>query len=137
MRVVVDTNVIVSALIAPRSLPGSILREWLEGRFAMLSCELHIDELRRVTRYPKLRSLVPPHMAGNVVNDLRGLAVWIERLPTIDLCRDPTDNYLLALAQAGEADYLVSGDKADLLSMQQHRKTRIVAVRHFAEMLSA
>lgn len=103
----------------------------------MLSCELHIDELRRVTRYPKLRSLVPPHMAGNVVNDLRGLAVWIERLPTIDLCRDPTDNYLLALAQAGEADYLVTGDKADLLSMQQHRKTRIVAVRHFAEMLSA
>ena len=95
----------------------------------MLSCAQHIEELRRITRYPKLRSLVPPHMAGNVVNDLRASAVWIERLPIIDLCRDPMDNFLLALAQAGEADFLVTGDKADLLSMQQHGRTRIINSR--------
>ena len=74
-------------------------------------------------------------MAGNVVNDLRASAVWIEGLPAIDLCRDPMDNFLLALAEAGEADYLVTGDKADLLCMRKHRMTRIVAVRQFAEVM--
>jgi uncharacterized protein len=134
VRAVVDTNVIISALIAPRSLPGSVLRKWSEGRFDLLTCELQIEELRRVTRYPKIRAIVPGHLAGEVVNDLKDSAVWIDNLPTIDLCRDPMDNFLLALAQTGQADYLVTGDKVDLLSMEQHQKTKIVAVSYFAEL---
>ena len=137
MLVVIDVNVIVSALIAPDSLPALVVREWLQGKFELLTCEEHIEELRRVSRYPRLRKLVPAHIAGGAVNDLRNAAIWVEPLPIVDVCRDRWDNYLLALAQAGRADYLVTGDKADLLAIGKHGHTRIVGVRAFVESLSS
>ena len=118
-------------------MPGAVLRNWLEGRFELASCEQQIEELRRVTRYPKIRSLVPAPVAGHVVKDLRESAIWIEKLPTVDICQDPMDNYLLALSQAGDADCLVTGDKADLLSLRQYGRTRVVTVRRFAELIRA
>ena len=48
---------------------------------------------------------------------------------------DPWDNFLLAMAEAGEADWLVTGDKADLLWLGKHRATKIISVREFAEKL--
>ncbi len=135
MRIVLDTNVIISALIAPRSLPGAVLWHWVDGRYDLVTCEQHIEELKRVSRYPKLKSLVQSHVVGSVVKDLRKAAEWLEKLPPVDLCRDPMDNYLLAMAQASSADYVVTGDKADLLVMGKHGATRIVSVREFAEVL--
>ena len=135
MRIVLDTNIIVSALIAPRSLLGSVLRHWQEGRFDLISCEEQISELRRVTRYSKIRLLVPAHVAGRAVNDLKESATWLRQLPAVELCRDPNDNYLLSMAQASNADFLVTGDKADLLIMGRHRTTRIVSARAIADML--
>ena len=59
----------------------------------------------------------------------------IENLPSVDVSRDPWDNYLLAMAQVGNADYLVTGDKADLLSLQRHGRTHIVTVRNLLGLL--
>lgn len=59
-------------------------------------------------------------------NELRRLAMFIEKLPVVDASRDPADNFLLAMAQAGEADVLVTGDKHDLLSLGSFRRTRIL-----------
>jgi predicted nucleic acid-binding protein len=67
--------------------------------------------------------------AGRIVNDLRNLAVMLERLPVVEVSPDPYDNYLLAMAAAGAADYLVTGDKRDLLALERHGGTRIVTVR--------
>ncbi len=135
MRIVLDTNVIISALIAPRSLPGAVLWHWVEGRFDLVTCEQHIEELKRVSRYPKMKSLAPSHVVGGVVKSLRNAAEWLEKLPQVDACRDPMDNYLLAMAQASSAAYLVSGDKADLLVMGKYGVTKIVSVREFAGVL--
>ena len=131
MRVVVDTNVLVSALLVESSLPAQLLAHWRRGRFALLTAEPQLEELRRVTRYPKLRDRLKPAVAGRLVNDLRELAGWVERLPPVDASPDPYDNYLLSIASGGAAHYLVTGDKADLLALGQHEDTRIVTARGF------
>jgi predicted nucleic acid-binding protein len=55
----------------------------------------------------------------------------VTNLPAVAVCADPQDDYLLATAQAGAADYLVTGDKRDLLTLRLHQRTRIIAVRDF------
>ena len=55
----------------------------------------------------------------------------VKNLPTVAVCADPYDNYLLAMAAAGSADFLVTGDKRDLLGLRVHERTRVVTVRDF------
>jgi uncharacterized protein len=135
VRIVVDTNVLVSALLIEKSLPARILTAWRQGRFEILSSALQMEELARVTRYPWIRARLTPALAGRLVNDLREVATMLDRFPKLDVSPDPYDNYLLAMAQAGEADYLVTGDKRDLLALKQHRQTQIVTVRAILEVL--
>lgn len=58
----------------------------------------------------------------------------VQPLPAVTACPDPHDNYLLAIAQAGRADFLVTGDKRDLLALRGHEGTRILTVRDFLTM---
>ena len=84
-----------------------------------------------MTRYPKIRARLSPSLAGRLVNELRDLAIVVTQLPEVTLCADASDNYLLALAAAGAADFLVTGDKRDLLGLKLHAGARIVTVRDF------
>jgi putative PIN family toxin of toxin-antitoxin system len=131
MRVVLDTNILISALLNQASLAAQLITLWRQGRFDVLTAGEQLDELARVTRYPKIRVRIPPPLAGRLVNQLRELTVMVEKLPSIDRARDPYDNYLLAIAAAGGADYLITGDKRDLLSLKRHERTSIVSVRQF------
>ena len=131
MRVVLDTNVLVSALLLESSLPGQLITHWRQGRFTVLTATPQLDELRRVTRYPKIRARLKPVLAGRLINELREMAVVVETLPPVDVSPDPYDNYLLAIASGGEADYLVTGDKPHLLALGCHAGTKIVSVRDF------
>lgn len=131
MRLVIDTNILVSALLAPASLPARLLVLWRGGRFELLTASEQLDELMRVTRYPKIRERLLPAVAGRLINDLRALAVTLDRLPAVDASPDPADNYLLAIAAAGRADGLITGDKRDLLGLGAFQGTRILTVRDF------
>lgn len=136
MRLVIDTNVLVSALLSERSPAASLLIGWRRGMFELLTAELQIEELRRVTRYPKIRERLRPALAGSLVNELRGLATVVDALPPVDVSPDPFDNFLLALAEAGAADFLVSGDRRDLLDLRQHGSCRIVSLREILAQLA-
>jgi uncharacterized protein len=131
MRVVLDTNVLVSALLMDASLPAQLLTQWRQGRFTLLTATPQLDELTRVTRYPKLRARLKPALAGRLVNDLREIAVLVEPLPPVEVSPDPYDDYLLSIASGGAADYLVTGDKPHLLALGRHAGTNIVSVRDF------
>lgn len=131
MRVVLDTNVLISALLAERSLPAHLLALWREGKFSLLTSAPQLDELMQVTRYPKIRARLTPALAGRLINELREIAVLVEALPPVDVSPDPYDNYLLSIARGGMADYLVTGDKRDVLSVRQYSGTKIVSVRDF------
>lgn len=134
MRLVIDTNLFISALLANGSLPAHLVALWEERRFDLLTASDQITELARVTRYPKLRDRLTPAEAGRLVNRLRDVAVVVKPLPAVTLCPDPNDNYLLAIAQAGRADFLVTGDKRDLLALGSHEGARILTVRDFLTM---
>jgi uncharacterized protein len=131
VRLVVDTNILVSALLSGTSLPAHLIVLWREGRFDLLTSAEQLAELMRVTRYPKLRERLAPALAGRLINELREIAVVVGNLPTVTLCDDPHDNYLLATAGAGAADFLITGDKRHLLGLKLYEGTRIITVRDF------
>ncbi len=129
MRVLLDTNVLVAALIAPSGSPHSLFEAFLGDRFTLITGEMQIEEFSRVTRYPAIRSRIHPAQAGRMLNAIRSLAINVESSSIQSISPDPHDDYLFALAKAGAADYLVTGDKADVLALPRYERTQIVTVR--------
>ncbi len=134
MRVVLDTNVLLSALLSPTSPPAQILSLWRSRKLDLLTAGEQLAELARATRYPRIRARLHPSVAGRLINRLRDLAIVVDRLPRIDRTSDPDDNYLLAMAEAGEAQFLITGDKP-LLGLKRHKATRIVTPVTLVELL--
>src|SRR5438309_10337455 len=112
MRVILDTNVLVATLMGPGGPPHQLFEAFLNDRFTLITSDAQIEEFSRLTRYPAIRSRIHPVQAGRLVNTVRSLSVLLEKLPPASVSRDPHDDYLFAMAQAGAADYLVTGDKA-------------------------
>ncbi|MBJ2304211.1 MULTISPECIES: putative toxin-antitoxin system toxin component, PIN family [unclassified Pseudomonas] len=126
MRVVLDTNILFSALISPHGAPDAIYRAWRSARFEVVTSRIQLDEIRRASRYPKLQAILQPAKVGAMINNLQR-AMVLDRL-TIEIeAYDPDDSFLLAMALAGNADYLVTGDRrAGLLQRGHIERTRIV-----------
>jgi putative PIN family toxin of toxin-antitoxin system len=131
VRLVIDTNILISALLVSASLPAHLVVLWRDGRFDLLTSAGQVEELMRVSRYPKIRTRLAPALAGRLINDLRALAITVANLPAVDACADPYDNFLLAMAAAGAADFFVTGDKRDLLGLKLFQGARILTVRDF------
>ncbi|MFC7410351.1 putative toxin-antitoxin system toxin component, PIN family [Hydrogenophaga atypica] len=127
MRVILDTNVLLGALISPSGAPDTIYRAWRAGRFELVTSRHQLDELRRASRYPKLKSIVPAHRVGAMINNMHR-AVVLDELKSvpedIDLA-DPNDVFLVAMALTADADFLVTGDRrAGLLQMRRFGRTQ-------------
>jgi hypothetical protein len=137
MRVVLDTNILISALLVQVGHPAAIYRAWQEGHFTLLTCAEQLDELRTTLQKPVIATRIKPYKAGHLVNELKELAETIDPLPRVERSPDPTDDFLLALAEAGRADYLVTGDKSGLLSLARHAGTRIISASEFATLRSS
>ncbi|MDP1902564.1 MAG: putative toxin-antitoxin system toxin component, PIN family [Rubrivivax sp.] len=119
MSAVLGTNVLLSALISPHGTPDVIYRAWRAARFELVTSRAQLDELRRASRYPKFKAVLQPHRVGTMVNNLQR-ALVLERLPTDIEADDPFDAFLLAMAVAGDADYLVTGDHRAGLVQREH-----------------
>ncbi len=131
MLVIVDTNILLSALRDASSPPSRIVDAWLAGRFRLATSTEQIDEFKRAARYPKLARSLPRGGVGRMVNGLRSAQVLLKNLPDAMNSPDPGDAYLIAMAAASDADYLVTGDKA-LLSMRRIGVTRVISARRFS-----
>lgn len=135
MRVVLDTNILISALIRPKSEARQMYEAAKSGRIALVTCDAQFNEFRRVTRYPKVQRYINPAEAGTMLNELRELGLYYVVNEQVEVSPDPADNYLFALAQASEAVYLVTGGKDDVLALGRHGKTQIVSLRKLMEIL--
>jgi putative PIN family toxin of toxin-antitoxin system len=133
MRVVLDTNILLSALMVRHTPPDRIYTAWVQTKFELATSEVQITELRAVSRRPELRSRLRPSEVGHLVNELRALALFFADLPDVTASPDPDDNFLLAIAQASQADYLVTGDKSGLLALERYEGTNIITARAFVE----
>lgn len=138
MRVVLDTNILFSALISPHGAPDAIYRAWRTARFELVTSHAQLDEIRRASRYPKLQAVLQSARVGVMINNLQR-ALVLKQLPSHFEANDPGDAFLLAIADAGMADYLVTGDRrAGLLELGHLDRTRIVTPTVFcAEVLKA
>lgn len=97
MRVVLDTNIIVSALLVPVGKPAAIIQAWLDSRFTLLTCAVHLDELRSTLLKPRISQRIAPHKAGRLVNQMKRFAENVDPLPHVARSADPLDDYLLAM----------------------------------------
>jgi putative PIN family toxin of toxin-antitoxin system len=137
IRAVIDTNILVRALIKPDGTVGPVLQRLRQGQYTLLYAPPLLEELVDVLNRPRIRRKYGLTEADirTVVGLLllRGEAVTpAER---ITICRDPKDNKFLEVAVAGEADVLVSGDE-DLRVLHPFRGIPIVPPVEFLEMLA-
>ncbi|MGE0623835.1 MAG: putative toxin-antitoxin system toxin component, PIN family [Pseudomonadales bacterium] len=135
MRVVLDTGILLAALITSGTPPDLIYRAWRRRTFELITSEWQLEEIRRVSRYPKLRKYLKPVEVGTLVNGLRRQATTLQELPKVEFSPDPDDNPILATAIASRADYLVTGDKRDLLTLGKVEMVEIITARAFADRL--
>jgi uncharacterized protein len=135
MRVVLDTNILLSALINRHGTPAQLIAGWRERRYDLITPTEQLIELGDVARRPVLRARIVPSTVGRLIRDLRKLAEVLTRLHAVERSADPADNFLLAMAEAGNADYLVSGDRRGVLAIGTHGITQIVRAREFLDVL--
>jgi putative PIN family toxin of toxin-antitoxin system len=116
MRVVLDTNVLVSGLAYPQSIPGRILQAWQQGGVHVILSRYILDEMVRVLpRLPRI-SLSPSEIR-DLADSFMFMAEVVEPCTELDeRLRDNADQLVLGTLRAAKADYSVTGDK-DLLAL--------------------
>jgi len=135
-RAVIDTNKLIRALITPQGTVGPVLTRLRDGDYTLLYAEPLLDELVAKLALPRIRAKY--HLTEDDVETvlalilLRGEPVVPQRRITV--CRDPKDNVVLEAAVAGDADYIVTGDK-DLLGLHPFEGVPIVGPAEFLEAL--
>lgn len=128
MRVMVDTNVLISAALKQSSVPATAVRLVAE-RHRLLKSVATERELFDTIDRPRLAPLIPPEFRSW----LAGLFVSAEPVSIVEriaACRDPKDDKILEVAVNGRAEIVVSGD-ADLLVLDPYRSIPIVTAAAF------
>lgn len=132
VRAVVDTNILIRALIKPRGTVGPILTQLAVGAYTVVYSQPLLDELVEKLALPRIRDKYGlDHQAIETTLALLALrGEWVRPTRVVKVCRDPNDNALLEAALAGSAEYIVSGDQ-DLLVLRRFETVRIVTPRVF------
>ena len=139
MRFVLDTNLLVSGVIAA-GLPRRLVDGAKAGEFELCTSEVLLAELQEVLSRGKFAARLA--QAGltpeGIVGDLRRIAVVVspQAVPRV-VPTDPDDDHVLAAALAGAADIIASGDKRDLLPLGSYQGIPIVTAREAVERLEA
>jgi len=137
-RAVLDTNVFVSGLISPKGPPARILMALRLAQFILVSSPPVNEEIIEVLSRPTIRDR---YGLGDRIFDV-SFILWevadlVIDLPNVQVSSDPDDDKFLATAVAGRADYLVTGDVGDLLSLREYKGVKIVSPREFVSSLKA
>lgn len=114
MRIVIDTNQLVAALVRPPEL-ATLLMAWESARFTVVASPAMIDEYLRVLAYPDVAKLIYPELLRTLHNHLLHDIELVEPPEVPRLCRDPDDDKVIAVAVYGLVDYLLTVDR-DLLT---------------------
>ena len=128
MRLVVDTNIFISAALTAASWPANTVR-WIGRYGGLLKSEATERELFMVLERPRLAAKVAPFF----IEDLRrivGAAECVAIKERIAVCRDPADDKFLELAVSGKADVIITGDR-DLLALDTCREIPIITPAAF------
>jgi len=123
-RVVVDTNVLLSRLLVPGSVPAQAVRRAVD-QGQILASEATLEELADVLSRPKFDRYLTVSERQQFLRLFMRIAQWVPILHPVQACRDPRDDKFLALAVNGEAGVIITGDQ-DLLVLDPFRDVRIL-----------
>ncbi len=135
MKVVIDTNILLSGLMLPNSEPGRIVQAWHDNRFELVLSQFQLDEIGRVLAYPKIRRRVKwdePEIA-QFLKQLFMRSVYLGEIDAVaEVPADTNDNLILSAYVIAQAEFLVTGDKGILELRGEHN---ILSAGEFVELL--
>jgi putative PIN family toxin of toxin-antitoxin system len=129
---VYDTNVIVSAILKPGSIPASLVGLAMEGAVRLFLTQEILEEYREVLKRPKFG--LDPSAVDAFLQDIEKAAVMVYPTKRVRNALDEPDNRILECAQAAKAHYLVTGNKKHF-PFSQFKGTKIVSPAEFAALL--
>lgn len=130
-RIVADTNLLISRLLLPESLPAKAVRKAVaEGQ--LLISDATLEELADVLSRPKFDSYVSLEDRQQFIRVLNRIAERVTITAPVKACRDPRDDKFLEVALHGDADLIVTGDR-DLLVLHPFRGLDILSPRQYLE----
>ena len=138
MRAVLDTNVLVSAVLSRGGAPDRVLRAWRDGAFELLTSRALLDELERVLARPRIAERLGwvPSESRVFVAALAESAIVADASGQLKVvAADPDNDRVIDAAVEGEADYIVSGDR-HLLDLGSYGDIPVVTAAGFAALLA-
>ena len=131
IRIVIDTNILVSALLGPVSLPAAVFALVLGGQVQLCVSAAVFAECEEVIRRPHLRR--SREVVEKTLQSIEELGFWVKPTVRVEECSDPDDNIFLECAQAASADYLVTGNRRHFPG--RWKKTLVIGAREAIELL--
>ncbi len=133
MRVVLDTNIFIGALITKGTPPDRLYRAWLRGEIELVTSTAQIAEIAEVLARPRLQKFLDAAEVAAIVENIDTRALILEAPLAVDLSPDPKDNQILAAAITGRADLIVSGEKKHVLALGEVEGIPVVTARKALE----
>jgi len=137
MIVVLDTNLIISALLSPQGTPAKIIDLWEEGKFDVAVSDPLLDELERALGYERIKKHFreTDFSRGIFIKHLRETAILVKPQMRLEvIADDPDDNRILECAVASGSSYIISGDQ-HLLDLKEHQGIQILSPAGFVVFL--
>ena len=133
MRVVFDTNTLVSALLFESSVPAQAFFAAMDAGEILLSASL-VNEVNEVLQRKKFKKYISAEQREEFLIALVQWGRLVEITETVAVCRDPKDNHILELAISGDAQVVVTGD-SDLLVLNPFKAIQILTPRDFLSII--
>jgi len=133
VRVVLDTNILIGALITKGTPPDRLYQAWLRNEIELVTSSAQLAELVDVLSRPRLHGFLDLNEAAAIVETIATRALVLAELPLVDLSPDPKDNPILATAIAAKADLIVSGDERHVLLLGEVEGIPVVTAREALE----
>jgi len=137
LKVVLDTNILVSATLSPKGTPAQIIKAWRKGKFKLIISPGLFEEMERVIFYPKVRkySAWSEEEINYFLKELEQVSIKTPgRLSSRIVKNDPADDMFIITAIEGKANYIVSGDQ-HLLQLKTYEDIKIITPANFLKIL--
>ena len=133
LRVILDTNLLVSRALTPNSVTASAVRMIIDHCHLLVS-QATMDELALVLTRIQSKGYIKQDETLRLIHSYKELVEWVPIIERVQACRDPKDDKFLELAVNGQAEYLITGDK-DLLVLHPFKETKILSTKDFIDTL--
>jgi uncharacterized protein len=133
IRIVLDTNVLYSAVLKPIGVPAAVFDLVIAGTLTPCISDSVLAEYHEVLNRPVLHTSA--QRARKILELLAIIAVHVKPMSTVRACKDPDDDIFLECAEAGEADFLITGNLKHFPKDRRWKNTRIVTSRELLDIL--